>query len=154
MFVNLPDLSTVSAYEAALISENPLCAVIHKDHPLSRMNTIFASNLSNENVLYPDPNTSIGKDITAWLKDISSTIHIIGHSSQVDVCMQIAASGLGISFASQRSAANICYQQLPVTAVPLEPNILRRTYLVYKKKNLRTSLENAFITYAIKYTSK
>ena len=151
IFINLQDLSAVNAYEASLILENPLCAVINKKHPLSHLERLYASNLSNENVLLPDLSTSIGKDITTWLKDISTSLHVIGRSSRVDVCMQIAASDLGISFASQRSASNICYEQLPIAAIPLEPKILRRTYLVYKKKELRNSLENTFISYCIKY---
>lgn len=150
LFVNLPDHREKDSFDSYLISANPLCAILHESHPLARNKTILASDLRGENILLPDGNTSIGRDILALLKDVSPELNVIGKSSQVDVCMQIAASNLGISFASQEAAEASCYKELPVLTVPLEPQITRRTYMVYRKKERRNPLENTFISYMIK----
>ena len=151
LFINVYGQEFKSAYQYYMISEDPLCAIISRRHPLSTKPEIHASDLKRENLLLPAENTSIGKDIQTLLKKYLPDIHVLGKSNQVDVCLQTAAANLGISFASRSVVYEKNFKDLPILAIPLYPPILRRTYLVCSKKSRQNPLVNTFTKYATNY---
>ena len=137
--------------ESIVVCESPVCAVLNAKHPLAKRRRLRAADLAECTLLLPGEHSTIERDVLAFLGPVTENARIIGRSGQIDVCRQIAASNMAVTFLSRFIAE---YWTDGVTrAVPLSPEIIRSTYLITPRPNTCTPTAKTFANFAKQYLS-
>ena len=148
-FINQNDSVNLSVYQFMPVISSPLCAIISQKDALSLKEEIRAEDLAGKNLLLPGENSTIGTYINAFLEENMDKINIIGSSSQIDTCINIAASNLGISFVSRDIFRH--FDTKEIRAVPFSPEIIRTTGLLTEKKNMKNPVIAGFHDFTKNY---
>lgn len=146
LFINgKPSDFEYSNLEYYKVSESNICVLMNESHHLASRPQITAEDLAGESLLMTSQATNIYHDIKAAIDCSGIAPKIIGNSGQIDVCVQVAASGLGVSFASKQMAD--WYEHFPIKAIPFYPQISRTTYMVYNRKNQQRNTVPTFVAF-------
>lgn len=117
--------------QANLWDESELLAVMNSHHRLAGRRSVSFKDFDNENVLQTGLNTFHYHQMEKMIEQSHAKMKIIGYSSQETVIVDSAKTGLAIGFLSGISYDHI--HEDGVVAVPLEPSIPIRIYLVCRE---------------------
>ncbi len=148
-FVNDSSVINKSIYQFIPMTSSPFCAIVNPMDSLSVRNTVTPEDLAGKNILLPGKNSSIGRYMSEYLKPYMEQINILGSSSQIDTCINIAISNLGISFITKDIAEN--YKNNYIRIIPLSPAVIRTTGIIIEKKKAEDPLIHHFLEYAKNY---
>lgn len=139
---NLYDQKEVYYFKLA---DDQFMVVVSKKNPLSRQDRIRISDLKDEKIIMPSPDSSIRKRIDQLFLSAGITPHIICESSQSDTSTQLAAGNFGISFSSSSIAAYL--DDGRYRAIPLEPLVTRPIYFAVLKRTMEYPPIQALVRY-------
>lgn len=148
-FINRTEKINLSVFQFTPVISSPLCVIISQKDALSLKSSVSAEDLIGKNVLLPGENSSIREYLNSLLAEKVNRINIMGSSSQIDTCINIAASNLGISFVSRDIISH--FETKDIKAVPFTPQIIRTTGLLIEKQNLRDPMICGFREYVKNY---
>ncbi len=148
-FVNDSSLINKNIYQFIPVSTSPFCAIVNQLDSLSVRDTVTPEDLIGKNIILPDKNSSIDRYLSEYLKPYMERITVLGSSSQVDTNINIAISNLGISFITKDIAET--YQNSSIRIIPLSPQVMRTTGIIFEKKKADDPLVRHFLEYARSY---
>lgn len=122
-----------------LLDESPLVLLANKNSSLAIKQQIKLTDLDNQNLFMVSKASNLYPFVANFFKETEVRPNIIGHSSQADICFQVAQYNLAYSFVTLTT-----YQHYPnkedVIAINITPTITRKLYLIYPKKSLNSSI--------------
>lgn len=127
------------------IIDDRFMVIVSLQNPLSCRSALSISDLGNEKIIMPAPDSSIRQIIDSRFYVEGITPNIICESSQSDVSIQLASSGFGIAFSSE-SIANALDNRM-FRAIPLIPALNRTIYYVTLKTMAGYPTVNALSSY-------
>jgi|GEM_PF-1348218 len=126
------------------VAESEIAVIMNKNHHLAKHKSITCHDLMNENIMMVSRYSNVYPDLKKVFDDENIEMNIIGESSQTDICMQVADSGIGLSFVSFQTARSFHNN---TTAVIFEPTIKRIVYLATLKESEGSSVISTFTDY-------
>ena len=126
--LRLNDLLTIKLFDSDMV------LVLPANHRLVQKDVLHIRDLTDENIILPDKDSTIYAPITGCLRTFGVKPKIIAQSSQTDIALACAANGMAISFASDVIARR--YKSERTVIRPLRPLIKREVYYAVLKEAL------------------
>lgn len=124
-------LSNYPSFSFTQIADSEMAIVVHKQHPLATKKIITAKDLHHEKLLMVSKYSNIYPRFKHALDEEHSEPIIIGESSQTDISIQAASSGLCAAICSVHTAS--AFNDSNTVFIPFRPKITRDIYLVTPK---------------------
>ena len=120
------------ALDFYFIASSPLVLLAHRDSDLAKKKSVSLNDLNDQNLMQISKLSNLYHPISEYMRQHHIKPKIIGHSSQADICLQVAEDRFGYAFVTKDT-----YDHYPntfdVLAIPLLPIFLRSTYFITKK---------------------
>ncbi|MDI6619776.1 MAG: LysR family transcriptional regulator [Clostridiales bacterium] len=133
-----------------LVSQSDILAIMSKKHHLSERTYITAQDLDREMIMMVSKKSNIYPVLKKSLSVPDTNPIIIGESSQADVCLQIAESGLAIAFTSAQVMEYANGRD--IKGVPFKPTIKRNIYLATMADSYKNNIISMFREFVINYS--
>lgn len=130
MIVNPAQLPSNDVHCVPLMHDN-VCAALHIDDPRAARPAINLQDLAGSALILPDQTFNLSRIICSHLDSMGVPYEVRTICSQIDSCLSIVDSNMGVSFCSRMAAEHYGYPNVAV--VPLEPPITRRIVMNYRK---------------------
>jgi LysR family transcriptional regulator, transcription activator of glutamate synthase operon len=125
-------------------------AVVSKERPLAGNTVLALKDLAEESLLFPAKVHSLYGLVLSACRNSGFEPKIVGHSSQVETAVEMAAKGLGIALvSSQFAAASKC---AGVAVLPIEPIIPRNIALAFSSNTANLSAVKVFRDFILRST--
>lgn len=125
-----------------LVMRDCYMAVVSKDNPLSEREVIRFSDLNDQTVIMPLPNSSLSKRLEHHFSIHQVKPHILCESNQTNMNLSFARSNMAIFFCSNHFSNDLIDES--VRLVPLEENMSRSIYFVTLKEMQNYPLIHSF----------
>lgn len=134
-----PVLTTIN------LGQSGIYVAVNKNHPLSKAKSISFKQLGKENLVVSGDSFVLQKIILEALASKHMQSNVVCKCNQIDSCLDLVNSNMGISFCSKEVAE---YYRFPnVVIKPLHPVKNRHIYLIYRKNPNYYPLLQEFIKY-------
>ena len=135
------------------ISTEEYMLIVPKSSPLSRKECISVSDLKDEVLVMPSPNTIFFRQLSVMLQEEGSTPKVLCSTSQSDIVGQITTENLAIGFASTTVAKKICPENCRILPFKQTERVQRMIYFITLKELLNYPLTKAFTDFVDCYVN-
>lgn len=125
-----------------LVMHDCYMAVVSKENPLSEREVIRFSDLNDQTIIMPLPNSSLSKRLKHHFRTHQVQPHILCESNQTNMNMSFARSNMAIFFCSNQFSDDMIDES--VRLVPLEENMSRSIYFITLKEMQNYPLIQSF----------
>lgn len=132
-----------------LVSQSDMMVIMNKNHHLSERTYITAHDLDREKIMMVSKQSNMYPMLKKYLSIPDINPIIVGESSQADVCLQIAESGMAMAFTSAQVIE--CEKRPDIKAVPFKPTIKRNIYLATMADAYKNNIITAFREFVLNY---
>ncbi len=140
--IPLPEMHLDEGIEVVPVLAGCVVAVVSNEHPLAGKTRIGLKELADESLLFPAKVHSLYKLVLSACRSSGFEPKIVGHFSQAETGVEMAAKGLGITLMSSPFAAiSNCAN---VAVIPVEPKLPRNITLAYSRNTANLSAVKAF----------
>ncbi len=122
------------------IGTSDLVLLANKNSPLAKKEVVRFEELDGELLMHISKGSNIFSAVDGYLKDHDIHPKIIGHSSQGDICHQIAKFDLAYAFVT-RDTYDHFKDKDDIVALSLVPKIERQLYFIYKEKDHNEAIQ-------------
>lgn len=122
--------ASLPEFHHILLYQDILAAIVSRQHPLSRKDTLTMEDLKEEKLLLPPTYTSMSRIAMQALQQVDMTENII-HRGRLETLLSMAAENSGIALAMKKSLTP--FQQDRIKIIPLDPPILGDIRFYYHK---------------------
>jgi DNA-binding transcriptional LysR family regulator len=126
---NVPNAATCDSFA---LTNDPLNAILHREHPLSNRPEIDLQALAGEGFVIYHADFSLHDEIIDTCKIVGFQPKIVFETSQRELMIQTVAANLGVAFLPSKLCSEL--NSKVITAIPLvRPQILHQMSVVWKK---------------------
>lgn len=130
LIVNPAQLPSPDLHSIPLLRDD-ICVALHIDDPRALAPAIRPRDLAGSTLVLPDQNFNLSRIVCAYLDSLGVPYDVRTVCSQIDTCLSMVDSNMGVSFCSRLTAEYYHYPN--VVVLPFDPSLPRRIVLNYKK---------------------
>lgn len=148
MIIN-PNQRPASDVHSIPLMRDDIYAAVHIDDPRALLKSIRAQDLTGSSLILPDRSFNLSRIILSHLDNLGIHYEMRTVCNQIDSCLSMVDSNMGISFCSRMTAEHYNYPNVAV--VPVDPPITRQIVMSYQKDISVYPALREFLLFAQRY---
>ncbi len=148
MILNPVKMPTNDVHSIPLMRDD-VCVALHIDDPRATRPSIQLRDLAGSALILPDQTFNLSRIVRSHLDSMGVPYKVRTICSQIDSCLSMVDSNMGISFCSRMTAEHYKYSN--VVVIPFDPPVTRRIVMNYRKDISMYPALREFLNFSRRY---